>query len=46
MAGLYCIFGVHLAEIGVDWAPSRRGACNQWIRLALLFSVMGVDSYM
>jgi rhomboid-related protein 1/2/3 len=34
--GVYCIFGVHLANIIVNWKEMKLGYCNHWTRLALL----------
>jgi rhomboid-related protein 1/2/3 len=43
--GVYCIFGMHLAEIFINWNLEHRGLMNHWTRLLIMMCVLGVDAY-
>lgn len=43
--GVYCIFGMHLAEIFVNWSNENRGLMNHWTRLLIMLLILGVDAY-
>mmetsp|Transcript_38735 Transcript_38735/g.50109 ORF Transcript_38735/g.50109 Transcript_38735/m.50109 type:complete len:910 (-) Transcript_38735:1923-4652(-) len=42
--GVYCIFGMHLAEIFVNWSLENRGLMNHWTRLLMMFCILGIDA--
>jgi hypothetical protein len=44
--GVYCIFGMHLAEIVTNWSLNKRGICNRWNKLLVLFLVLGSDIFL
>jgi membrane associated rhomboid family serine protease len=43
--GVYCIFGMHLAEIVTNWSLENRGLMNHWTRLLIMSIVLGADAY-
>ena len=43
--GVYCIFGMHLAEIATNWSLNKRGICNRWNRLFIISCILVTDIY-
>ena len=43
--GVYCIFGMHLAEIVLNWSLEHRGLLNHWTRLLIMMVVLGADGW-
>jgi len=43
-SGVYCIFGMHLAEIVTNWTINKRGVCSRWNRLFIIAAVLGSDT--
>ena len=43
--GVYCIFGMHIAEIVVNWHHQHRGILNHWTRMIAIIVVLSADTY-
>lgn len=44
--GVYAIFGMHCAELAMNWESNANGAMNRWSRLILISMVLGIDLYL
>jgi len=43
--GVYSIFGMHFAELLLNWDSQKKGVFNHWTRLLVLGTVMGLDLF-
>lgn len=44
--GVYCIFGIHVAELLMNWGSENKGLLNHWTRLLILGTLLGLDAYL
>ena len=44
--GVYSIFGMHVAEIIINWDLQHKGIMNHWTRLMVIAFVLAVDFYL
>ena len=41
--GVYCIMGMLLANLVLNWNEMKQGICNHWIILLILAFIVGYD---
>jgi len=41
--GVYAIFGMHVAEIIINWDVAAKGIMNHWTRLVVISTILVVD---
>jgi len=44
--GVYAIFGMHVAEIIINWDLQHKGIMNHWTRLMVIMFVLAVDFFL
>ena len=44
--GVYCVIGMMVAEIIINWDVSSKGLMNHWTRLAIISIVLIMDFYL
>jgi rhomboid-related protein 1/2/3 len=44
--GVYAIFGIHLAELIMNWGSTNKGILNHWTRLLIIAIILGMDFYL
>ena len=43
--GVYALYGVHVANLVLNFAEMRRGPCNRWVRLLCLLAFNGLELF-
>ena len=43
--GVYCIIGVHIANLIVNWREMRRSFWNHWAILAMIVFLVAIEIY-
>jgi hypothetical protein len=44
--GVYAIFGIHIAELVMNWGSTNKGILNHWTRLLIMGCLLGLDFYL
>jgi rhomboid-related protein 1/2/3 len=44
--GVYCIVGIHVAELVMNWESAQKGLLNHWTRLGVMLFLVGLDFYL
>ena len=44
--GVYAIFGMHVAEIIINWDVASKGIMNHWTRLMVIGFILGLDAFL
>ena len=44
--GVYAIFGMHTAELVMNWESNAKGIFSHWFRLLMIGFVLSIDTYL
>lgn len=44
--GVYGLFGMHVAELIINWDSDSKGIINHWTRLGVIAMLLGLDMYL